>query len=61
MFTVYKVFGEKLSHKEHINNDELDAWMNNAYGVHATVKVVHDLSGKAITYTDDGQKFVRCN
>jgi len=55
MFTVHNVNTNKtLSCKEHLNNDELDAWMVNAYGKFATVQVLQDLTGKVVVYTDNG-------
>jgi len=60
LFTVYKVeLDGSLSHKEHLNADELDTWMSNIYGKFTTVKVIEDNSKKEIIYTDNGREFVK--
>ena len=58
MFTVYKMDANsgKLSNKEHLNQNELDAWMNNSK--FPTILVIEDNSKKYIVYDHDGNKFV---
>ena len=57
MFTVYQVTLTGLNNKAHLNSEELDSWMRSAYGKYATVKVIQDLTGKFVVYTDNGVKF----
>ena len=57
MFTVYQVSRNRLTNKEHLNSNELDRWMESVYGKYATVKVVHDKTGKFVVYTDNGTEF----
>jgi hypothetical protein len=60
-YTVWKkdLHTGKLSHKEHLDNSgELQDWMDKVLGKHATILVKQDQSGKEITYTDNGTKFV---
>jgi len=60
-YTVYKLgLDDNLTHKEHINADELDQWMDAAYGLFATVKVVRS-DNKFIVYTDNGESFEKIN
>jgi len=47
----------KLSNKEHLNDNELDKWMDKVYGKFANVRVERN-DGRWIEYTDDGKKFV---
>ena len=60
-FTVYKVgLSGKLSHREELNADELDKFIDKVYGKWATIKIVAtNDKGKTIEkfYTDDGEKF----
>lgn len=60
-YTVWKkdLNSGKLSHKEHLDDEgEVEEWMHKAYGKHVTVLVKQDKTGKEITYTDNGEKFV---
>lgn len=60
-YTVWKkdLNSGKLSHKEHLDSEEeVDDWMHKAYGKHVTILVKQDKTGKEITYTDNGEKFV---
>lgn len=47
-----------LSNRENLAKAELDAWMLSQYGKRATIKVYDDLTGNAVIFTDDGEKFV---
>ncbi len=47
-----------LSNRENLAKSELDAWMLSQYGKRATIKVYDDLTGNAVIFTDDGDKFV---
>lgn len=59
MFTVHAIQTTgQLSHKEHLNNDELDAWMADALAKHKTVRVVQDLTGRVVVYQNDGSRWV---
>jgi|15BtaG_2_1085339.scaffolds.fasta_scaffold02123_12 hypothetical protein len=56
-YTVYKIgLNESLSHKEHLNADELDQWMHDVYGRFAKVMVIRD-DGRYVVYTDNGSSF----
>lgn len=58
MFTAHKInLDSTLSHKEHLNNDELSEWMYSVYGKFASVRVQQDLTGVVIEYTDNGSEF----
>ena len=48
MYTVFKInLDNTLSNKEHLNDDELGAWMYDyAYNKFATIKVVQDFTNK---------------
>ena len=51
MFTVHAVNSNgRLSHKEHLNNDELNGWMDAALQTHDRVRVLQDLTGKVHLY-----------
>jgi len=59
MFTVHAIQANgRLTHKEHLNNDELDGWMQGALAKHKTVRVVQDLTGRVIVYQNDGSRWV---
>ncbi len=59
MFTAYKInLDSSLSHKEHLNDDEIGSWVYDyAYGKYTTIKVVQDLTNKFCIYTDNGNDF----
>jgi len=58
-YTVYKRnLDGSLSNKETLGQDELDGWMQQAYGKFANVRVVRDQDQKVIDYTDNGSEFV---
>ena len=59
MYTVFKInLDNTLSNKEHLNDDELGAWMYDyAYNKSATIKVVQDFTNKFCIYTDNGKDF----
>ena len=57
MFTAYQVSLNGLTNKVHLNGDELDSWLESVYGKYATVKVVQDMTGKFVVYTDNGTEF----
>tara|TARA_Y100001938_G_scaffold146966_1_gene227083 strand:- start:1248 stop:1460 length:213 start_codon:yes stop_codon:yes gene_type:complete len=61
MYTVYKVnLDDSLSHKEHLNRDEIITWLyETAYGKFVTIKVVNDLTGNAQILTDNGEDYER--
>jgi len=57
-YTVYKIEQNgKLTNKEHLNDNELDKWMDKVYGKFVNIKVERN-DGRWIEYTDDGKKFV---
>jgi hypothetical protein len=56
-FTVFKVNlkGESVN-KEHLNSvDELNTWMDKHK--YATVKIIHDASGRFAIFTDSGEDY----
>lgn len=59
MFSAYTLETDgSLSHRENLATSELDAWMLSQYGKRATIKVIEDLTGRSVVFTDDGEKFV---
>lgn len=56
----YKVFKIELdgtlSNAEHLNEDELDTWLNDQYGKLVNIRVERS-DGKWIHYTDNGEEF----
>jgi len=56
MFTVHAIQSNgRLSHKEHLNNDELNDWMDAALEKHDRVRIIQDLTGKSHIYGRAGE------
>lgn len=57
MFTVHAIQSTgQLSHKEHLNNDELNGWMDAALLKHDRVQILQDLTGKCCRYGRAGRE-----
>ena len=56
MFKIAKVRSDGTRETlDRLGRDELDPWMRDAYGKHATVEVTQETTGKTVIYTDNGE------
>jgi hypothetical protein len=57
-YTVYKIEQNgKLSNKEHLNDNELDKWMEKVHDKFANIRVERN-DGNWVEYTSSGSKYV---
>lgn len=56
-YSAYQLVNDKPKNRENLNHDELPEFMDKVHGKWATIMIVRN-DGNAVTYTDDGRKFV---
>ena len=52
----------EVANKQHLNDFfEVEEWAYEVYGKFASIRIVCDQNGKVMEYTDNGEKWERCD